>query len=100
MKLRRSLLGVLVNFLLGAAWAFVLIGVLYTFFSFYRFGFIDAVMMTFLGALPGLFFVVVLEYLLVGLERLGEIKKQTRLLEELVSQKHTTADSLHKSSPE
>lgn len=89
MKLRRSILGILANFLLGVAWAFVLIGAFYTFFSFYRVGLLDAVLMTFLGALPGLFFVVVLEYMIAGLERLEESRKQTRLLEKLVSQKHS-----------
>ena len=93
MKLRRSILGILVNFLLGVAWAFVLIGAFYTFFSFYRIGLLDAVLMTFLGVLPGLFFVVVLEYVIVGLERLEESQKQTQLLEKLVSQKYSTIPS-------
>ena len=85
MRLRRSILGMLVNFLLGVAWAFVLIGAVYTFLSFYQYSLIDAFLMTFFGALPGLFFVIILEYVIVGIERLEEMKKQTRLLEKLVS---------------
>lgn len=100
MKLRRSILGILVNFLLGVAWAFVLIGAFYTFFSFYHVGLLDAVLMTFLGALPGLFFVVVLEYIIVGLERLEESQKQTRLLEKIVSQKYAAMHSSNKSNSE
>ncbi len=91
MRLQRSTLGILINFLLGVAWAFVLIGTLYTFFSYYQIGFFSSVMMSFLGALPGLFFVILLEYLIVGMERLEELKKQTSLLEELLRQNRQTA---------
>lgn len=91
MRIRRSALGILVNFLLGVAWAFVLIGAFYTFSSFYRYGIVDAILMTFLGALPGLFFVVVLEYMFVAMERLEEMKKQTALLEKLTAQNQATS---------
>ncbi len=91
MRLQRSTLGILINFLMGVAWAFVLIGALYTFFSYYQIGFFSSVMMSFLGALPGLFFVILLEYLIVGMERLEELKKQTSLLEELLRQNQQTA---------
>jgi uncharacterized membrane protein (DUF106 family) len=91
MRLEKSTLGILVNFLLGVAWAFVLIGALYTFFSYYKLSLIDAVIMTFLGALPGLFLVALLEYLIVGIERLEEMKKQTKLLEKLLQQKESSA---------
>ncbi|SFV60502.1 hypothetical protein MNB_SV-6-1856 [hydrothermal vent metagenome] len=37
-----------------------------------------------MGAIPGLLFVVLLEYILVSLQRFEEMKKQTKLLEELV----------------
>jgi uncharacterized membrane protein YeaQ/YmgE (transglycosylase-associated protein family) len=86
MRLRQSTLGFLLNFLLGVAWAFVLIGALYSFFFYYRLSFFDGVIMTFIGALPGLFLVILLEYLIVGLERLDELKKQTELLEEISRQ--------------
>ena len=86
MRLKKSALGFVVNFLLGAAWASVLIGILYSFFYYYRFGFFDAAMMAFFGALPGLFGVIVLEYLIVGIERLDELKKQTSILEEISEQ--------------
>ncbi len=90
MRLRRSTLGILVNFLLGVAWALVLIGALYTFFIYYRVSMIDAIVMTFLGLLPGLFLVAILEYLIVGIERLEEAKRQTVLLEKLLQQQQTT----------
>ena len=91
MRLQKSALGILINFLLGVAWAFVLIGALYTFFSYYQIGFFSSIMMSFLGALPGLFFVILLEYLIVGMERLEELKKQTSLLEKLLRQNQQTA---------
>ncbi len=86
MRLGRSALGLVVNFLLGVAWAMVLIGALYTFFSYFRYSLVEAVFVSFLGALPGLFFVIVLEYLIIGIEKLEEMKKQTALLEKLVEQ--------------
>ncbi len=86
MKLATPTLGLLINFLIGTAWAFVLVGVIYTFFSFYMVSLVDAVMLSFLGALPGIFLVVILEYFIVGLQRLEEMKKQTKLLEKLVIQ--------------
>lgn len=51
---------------------------------------IDAIVMTFLGLLPGLFLVAILEYLIVGIERLEEAKRQTVLLEKLLQQQQTT----------
>ena len=93
MRLNRSKLGILVNFLLGVAWALVLIGVLYTFISYYRLSVIDALFMAFLGALPGLFIIVLLEYLILGIERLEEMKRQTQLLEKILDKDLTAADA-------
>ena len=84
MRLRESTLGVVVNFLLGVSWASVLVGAVYTFFSFLKIGFFTAVVMSFLGALPGLFLVVLLEYIIIGAERLDEEKRQTELLEDIL----------------
>ncbi|MEA3492397.1 MAG: hypothetical protein U9R27_10910 [Campylobacterota bacterium] len=86
MRLETPTLGLLVNFLIGTAWAFVLVGIIYTFFSFYNVSLVDAIMLSFLGALPGIFLVVILEYFIVGLQRLEEMKKQTKLLEKLLMQ--------------
>ena len=85
MRLRRTALGVVVNFLLGVAWAFVFLGAFYTFLSFYHQSIVNAALMTFLGALPGLFVVVLLEHVIVGMQRLEELKKQTALLEKFTS---------------
>ena len=89
MRLHRNSLGFLINFLLGVAWALVLIGAFYTFYTYYRFSIIDGIVMTFLGALPGLFFVTVLEYMISGIERLEELKKQTAILERMAEEKRS-----------
>lgn len=86
MRLSSPLLSLLINFLLGASWAFALIGAATVFFSFIDFSFFYAVFGAFLGALPGLFMVVLLEYFLMREEKLQELRKQTKLLEELVEQ--------------
>jgi len=84
MRLDRSTLARLISFLLGVAWAFVLLGITFTFLSYFKFSIVDALLFSFLSSIPGLFFVVILEYILVGLQRFEEIKKQTQLLEEMV----------------
>ncbi len=86
MRLQTSTLSRVINFLLGVAWASLLLGAFYIFLSYYRFSLVDAIFLSFLGSLPGLFFVVVLEYLIVGLQQYEETKKQTKLLEELLEQ--------------
>jgi len=84
MRLQISTLARLISFLLGVAWAFVLIGIFFTLFSYFRFNIIDAFLMSFLGAIPGLMMVVLLEYILIGIQRYEEMKIQTKLLEEIV----------------
>ena len=86
MRIQRSKLSSLVNFLLGASWALVFISIIFTFLSYFPFSIIDAILMGFFAALPGLFLVVLLEYIMAGQEKLDEVKKQTLLLEELVIQ--------------
>ena len=87
MRLSSPLLSLLVNFLLGASWAFALIGASILFFSLLNVGFIYAFIGAFLGALPALFMVLLIEYFLMREEKLKELRKQTKLLEELVAQK-------------
>ncbi|MCH9740946.1 MAG: hypothetical protein K0U38_08925 [Epsilonproteobacteria bacterium] len=86
MRLSSPLLSLLINFLLGASWAFALIGAATLFFSFLSVGIIYAIFGAFLGSLPGLFMVLLIEYFLMREEKLQELRKQTKLLEELVSQ--------------
>ena len=85
MRISRSKLGSLVNFLLGVSWGLVFVFVSFTFFSYFRFSIIDAILMSFFASLPALFLVVLLEYIIVGQEKLDEMKIQTKLLQEILS---------------
>jgi len=86
MKLPAFSLSLLINFLLGASWAFALLGASTLFFLFLHVGIFYSLFGSFIGALPGLFFVLLIEYFLMRQEKLNELKKQTKLLEELVTQ--------------
>jgi hypothetical protein len=85
MKLSSPYLSILINFLLGASWAFALLGASTLFFLLLNVGVFYSLFGSFLGAVPGLFFVLLIEYFLMRQEKLNELKKQTKLLEELVA---------------
>lgn len=85
MRLSSPLLSLLINFLLGASWAFALLGAAVIFFLFLQIGIFYSLFGAFLGALPGLFMVLLIEYFLMREEKLTELRKQTKLLEELVA---------------
>ena len=87
MRLKDSFLAALINILLGVAWAFALIGALSSFITHYSSGIFYGIASAIVWMIPGLFAVLVLEYLLSGFARLEEAQKHTRLLEELVKQK-------------
>jgi len=82
---KRSAYERLISLLQGASWALVVVGAI-TFFSIlYPFGIFTALIGAFLGSLGGLFFVVVFETAQQQIEKLEEMKKQTKLLEKLVN---------------
>ena len=87
MRLKDRPLGFVVNFLLGVAWASVLIGAVTSFLSFYHNSFFFAIISAFVGALPGLVAVLLLEHIITNKEKHFELKKQTKLLEKLLIQK-------------
>jgi len=87
MRLQARSLGFVVNFLLGTAWAFVLIGAVTSFLSFYHDSFFFAFVSALVGALPGLIAVLLLEHIITNKEKHFELKKQTKLLEEMMSKK-------------
>ncbi len=84
MRLENKPLGFIINFLLGVAWAFVLIGAATSFFAFYSTSFLSAIISAFIGALPGLIAILLLEYIITNKEKHEELKKQTQLLEEIL----------------
>ena len=84
MKLSSPYLSLLINFLLGASWAFALLGASTLFFLLLPLGIFYSLFGSFLGSLPGLFVVLLIEYFMMRQEKLNELKKQTRLLEEIL----------------
>ena len=86
MRLQQRPLGFIINFLLGVAWAFVLIGAVTSFFAFYSDNILTAVISAIIGALPGLIAVLLLEYVITSKEKYEELKKQTQLLQQILDQ--------------
>ena len=80
-SLRRTIAEIVINFLLGAAWALALLGAVYLFWTFLPFGFLIALMASVLGSLFGLFLVIFLELATLQFEKHRELKRQTNLLE-------------------
>ena len=85
MRLEEKPLSFVVNFLLGVAWASVLIGAIGSFLSLYHDSFLLAVLSAFIGAIPGIVGVLFLEIVITNKEKHFELKKQTKLLEKIVS---------------
>ena len=79
-------LSLLINFLLGASWAFSFFGATVLFFIFIKVNIFYALFTALVGLIPGAFMVLLIEYFILHQEKLAELKKQTKLLEKLVSQ--------------
>ncbi len=73
----------LLNLLLGASWAFVLVGALLVFKTFIFLGFTAAFLFTFIYLFVALFIVLTLDAFATNKERLYEEQKQTELLEKI-----------------
>lgn len=87
MRLQNGPLSFVVNFLLGVAWASVLLGAVTSFLSFYEFSIFLGIVSAVIGVLPGMVLVLVLEHVITAKERHLELQKQTALLEALLEQK-------------
>jgi len=87
MRLQDRSLGFVVNFLLGVAWASVLIGAVSSFLSFYQNNLFFAIVSALVGALPGLVAVLLLEHIITNKEKHLELKKQTKLLQKILDKK-------------
>jgi RsiW-degrading membrane proteinase PrsW (M82 family) len=84
MRLQDKVLGFVVNFLLGAAWAMVLIGAISSFLSFFHESIFVAIVSALIGALPGLVSVLIIEHIITNKEKQQELEKQTKILEQLL----------------
>ena len=86
MRLKRSFLGFLINFLLGVVWALAILTVTFTMRTYISVGIDIAIIISLFALLPSLFFIIILEFILSGEEKLEESRKQTKLLEEILAQ--------------
>ena len=84
MRLKEKPLGFVINFFLGIAWASVLIGAVTPFFSSFHLSLLDTLFSSVIGALPGLVVVLLLEHIITTKEKYYELKKQTKLLEQIL----------------
>jgi predicted membrane-bound spermidine synthase len=91
-KNRQSFFEKLLSLLQGAAWALVAVGSISFFLSLYHSGIVIALLGAFIGALLGLFFVILFEIAQIQIDKLKEMKKQTALLEKLTQQKDTATN--------
>ena len=84
MRLHNKALSFIVNFLLGISWAIVFVGAISSFLSYYVTDSIFlGVIYFFIGAIPGMVFVLLLELFILQKEKLYELQKQTKILEKL-----------------
>jgi len=87
MRLEDKSLSFVVNFLLGVSWASVIIGAVTSFLSLYQDSFLFGLLSAFVGAIPGMVGVLLLEVVITIKEKHLELKKQTALLQQLVEDK-------------
>jgi len=73
----------IISFLLGASWAIVLFGALFTFKIFISFGILIALFATLLFIIVSLFLILLLDSFEVRKNTLAELKKQRELLEKI-----------------
>ena len=84
MRLPDRYIAIAINILLGMGWALALIGAVSAFINDIKINFFYGIISAIVWALPGLFLIIVLEFILSSFARLEENKKQTKLLQELV----------------
>ena len=84
MRFEDNALGFVVNFLLGIAWAFVFLGSIFSFLSFYKNNLFFALVFSLIGALPGMLSVLFLEHIITTKQKYQELQKQTKLLQKLL----------------
>ena len=78
----------IISFLLGASWAIVFFGALFTFKTFLTLGLGLCIFITISYIIISLLIILTLDAFAVNREKLVEVKKQTKLLEKIYS-KHT-----------
>jgi len=90
MRLGSKTLGLVVNFLLGVAWATVFIGAFSAFLSFSSHSFFFSIIAVVIAMLPGMIGVLLLEYFIVSHNKYFELEKQTALLQKILEQQQNS----------
>jgi len=81
--MKPSTFNALLSFLIGASWAFLIIGAWVTFQSFLFLGIIPSLMFTFIFIFVALFIILALEAISLSRERNEIMKEHTQSIEEL-----------------
>ena len=80
MTTNKSYLGGLISLLLGLSIGLTLTLATYIFFIYFQLNLLQAIIYSIFSTLPGLFIIVVLEFILISID---ENKKQTQILEDI-----------------
>ncbi|RUM72856.1 MAG: hypothetical protein DSZ10_04340 [Sulfurovum sp.] len=86
MRLKERSISFVANFLLGVAWASMLIGAITSFSTNMHNGILSALLFAILAMIPGAAAVLLLEHFFTLKANHEELQKQTRLLETLLEQ--------------
>ena len=81
--MKRSIFEGILSLLLGVSWGFLIIGVYLTFNIFSSYSIALAISASFIFLFLGLFLILILEMMDLQMKKYNEIKKQTKLLENL-----------------
>ncbi|KIM07044.1 MAG: hypothetical protein KU38_11320 [Sulfurovum sp. FS08-3] len=81
----KGYLGGIISLLLGLTFGFTLLTFLYTLISYFSQGILEAFFFAFLYTMPGLFMIVMLEFVLLHYAKFEEQQKQTQLMEEILA---------------
>ena len=84
MRPKERPIGFVANFLLGVAWASLVVGAVAAFLSNLSSGIILALFFAVIGMIPGMTAILLLEHFFTAKAHYYEAQKQTRLLEELL----------------
>ncbi len=88
-SMQKDIFDKIINFLLGASWAIVLFGAIITFKTFLILGFSLSLFITVLYIIVTLFMILALDTFAINREKLVEMKKQTKLLEDIHNYKNS-----------
>ncbi|MBN2825552.1 MAG: hypothetical protein JXQ76_09525 [Campylobacterales bacterium] len=82
----KGYLGGIISLLLGLTLGFTLLSFVYTFVAYFSQGILEALFFAFLYMMPGLFIIVLLEFILLSYAKFDESKQQTKLLEDILQE--------------